>query len=492
MEQPTTEQTTPDQPTPDQVPTEQATTDQPKQLLEIKSPEPVQTIASAWPLIAYVLALYFVDFVGSAAMRNARSEFLITVFVGAVYGQIALAMVVGGLMGRNWLEGILWSSLAVTCGVVSGSVGSGMEFEARTPLFVATIPLFCLAGSFPLILFRWTLGWRLQPETAVVAPRSRVTIEDMVLVPASLVALWVMAWAPAGAASQGDFGSMIWVTLLPLMGICLILVVPCTYWAFRIPDSAARWVLCMGYPCLMAIILMIVLSANTGGPPAAAVVWITLGAVITSGVAMLGLQLLYSGGYRLVTYQSAASASTALEPTEPAEKTSEPSPFDLESEASTTSVAVDPQASHRKRYRIAVAGLLIATAIVNTGTWTYSQSRQKQTLAKIVAEGGTVEIVNGQPIKISFGPQTTEAVLGQLPPMANVKSVSIAGTRIQGFFLRNNFPSLESLDIRQTKLSPNDIWMRPSIEVIVSKGQFTDADLQEFKLKGLRVKQVED
>jgi hypothetical protein len=193
-----------------------------------------------------------------------------------------------------------------------------------------------------------------------------------------------------------------------------------------------------------------------------------------------------------VNYQSAVVAPTALEPTEPVEKISEPSPFDLEPEASTTSVAADPQASNRKRYRIAVAGLLIATAIVNTGTWTYSQTRQKQTLAKIVADGGTVEMANGQPIKISFGPQTTEAVLDQFPRMANVKSISVAGTRIGAFYLRNNFPSLESLDIRQTKLSPDDIWMRPSIEVIVGEGQFTDADLQEFKLKGLNVKQVAD
>ena len=85
---------------------DQTSIDQPTLPSEIPSSEPTQTSGSAGPFIAYVLVLYFVDFLGIAAMLNARSEFLMVVIVSAVYGQVALAMVVGGLMGRNWLEGI--------------------------------------------------------------------------------------------------------------------------------------------------------------------------------------------------------------------------------------------------------------------------------------------------------------------------------------------------------------------------------------------------
>jgi hypothetical protein len=466
--------------------------DQPTEPVETPSTEPTQPFGST-AFIAYVLALFIVDGLGFATIKNARSEFLMIALMSVIYGQIALAMVVGGLMGRNWLEGTFLSSLAVLCGASIGAVASGTVIEFSFLLYAATIPLICLMGAFPLILLRWTVGWQLQPDALLVtAPRSRLTIEDMILVPASLVAFWVMSLAP----TEVDPNEMYWggmsMAALPLLVVCVVFVLPCIYWAFRIKDIGSRWVLCLGYPSSLMIMVLVVVSAFNRGLPGEAIGWVVFGSLIASGVATLGMQLLYSGGYRLVNYKSAAVPQSSLEVPVQKARASEPSPFDLEPVTSATSAAADPQAANRKRHRIAVAGLLITTAIVNTGTWAYLQTRQKQMLNRIWANGGTVEMANGKPIKISFGPTTTQHELDEAPAMPTVKSISVAGTQVRAFYLRNNFTALESLDIRKTNLTPDEIWMRPSIEIIVSNGQFTDSELKEFRGKGLNVKQVEE
>ena len=454
--------------------------------------EPMKPQGSAWPFIVYVLALFLVDGLGSASMGNVRSDFPMLVFVCVVYGQLALAMVVGGLMGSNWLEGVFLASVAVLCGVGIFQAASGVEIELENMLFTALIPLTCLFGAFPLILFRWTVGWRLCPETIAISPRARLSIEDLILVPAALVAFWVMALVPLGSDPYDELWTSLFMAILPMMGVCVLFVLPCTYWAFRIRDSGFRWALCMGYPLILSIGALAVIAASGSRLPGEAIGRLLFGTLLTGGVFMVGLQLLYSGGYRLVSSKRATVTPGTPVAAEDIDALRDASPFDLEPVATATLGKVDPQASSRKRHRIAVAVLLIATAIVNTGTWTYGQMQQRRALVKIVSNGGKVEWVNGQPIKITFGPTTTENEIDQLPAMPTVTSLSVAGTNVTSFYIRNNFNSLTSLDIRRTNLRLDNLGLSPSIEIIVNEGQFTGSELQDFKLKGLVVKVVAD
>ena len=434
---------------------------------EPTSAEPKQSQGTAWPFLVYILALLMVDGVGFAVARKDPSEILIFSLVCIVYGQTALAMVVSGLMGRNWLEGVFLSTFAVICHLGVGGVSSG-SLSGESLLYAAIVPFVCLMGAFPLILFRWTVGWKLQPETMEALPRSRITIEDLILVPASFVAFWVMALAPMGADSNDSVWNSMLEPILPLMCVCTVLVLPCTYFAFRIQDSGFRWVVCMGCPLVVSIVAIVI--AVCYGLPGDALGWAIFGTFLGTGVFTLGLQLLYTGGYRLVNYKSAAVAHGTLTPAEHHKASSTHLPFDLEPAATPTSGNADPQASSRKRYRIAVATLLVATAIVNTGMWTYAQMQQRRALVKIIADGGKVEWANGQPIKISFGPATTEDEIRLLPSM----------------------PTVTSLDIRKTNFSPDQLQLDPSIEIIVSEGRFTGSHLQDFKLQGLIVKEVAD
>jgi hypothetical protein len=212
---------------------------------------------------------------------------------------------------------------------------------------------------------------------------------------------------------------------------------------------------------------------------------------------MLGLQILYSSDYRLTNFAHAATQLQAVPESATAQSAvTEPSPFDAEVSTTSSKPRGDPlTAASRKRHRIAVAILLVGTAIVNTGAWTYKQTEQKRSLEEVVANGGALEMVDGKPIRITFGPSTTESDLQRMPSIPSVKSISLAGTKVTNVGLFNKFRSLESMDIRDTKFDPQNLYMVPgnrSIEIVVSEGQYVASDLQVFTSRGFSIREIAD
>jgi hypothetical protein len=285
-------------------------------------------------------------------------------------------------------------------------------------------------------------------------------------------------------------------SLLPLLVVSLFFVLPCTFWAFRIEDAGFRWVLCIGYALMLVIIASVFIAAISGGFPGEVFGWAIFVSLASSAVTMFGLQLLYANGYRLTNFARAAAQQAALKSEERQSPNSAPSPFDIEPTTASLKPLDNPlTVKSRKRHRIAVGILLIGTAIVNSGIWAFSQIHQKRSLARIVADGGSVEMANGKPIRIAFGPSASEAELEKLPSIPSVKGISLAGTRVREVWLRKNFSALESLDIRNTHLKPNDInymYHHTSIEILVSEGQFSASEIRELASRRFTVRQIAD
>jgi hypothetical protein len=447
---------------------------------------------SIGPFCGYVIALLFGDLIGFAIMRVSMDGFFAAAFPSFILGQIALAIVVGGLMADNWLEGLFLSVALVLCGIGLSMFAGGADLDSRVLRGIVIIPFACFVAALPFILLRWTIGWKLRRQELPVPPRMRLTIEDMILVPASVMAICVVAsiqdremFVFLGLASS--------FILLPI--ISLLFVLPCTYWAFRVEDSVHRWLLCLGYPLAVVIIVMVCIASFGGQLPGEAVGWGVFCTLTASCVAMLGTQILYASGYRLTGFSHAAAHLPALpEMGEAQSATVDTSPFDIE----------DPKPIHRpidntltglirRRHRVAVGILLVGTVILNAGLSAYTQIELRQWLKQIVANGGTVEMDNGKPSRIAFGPTTTDGTLLRMPSMPSVKSISFAGTGVQSLYLGNKFASLESIDIRETTINPQYMSAGDrSIEILVREGQFSDAEIKNLASRGYTVKPIPD
>ncbi len=452
---------------------------------------PSSTASAVWPFVAYMLLLELVGILGFAGMGTSEIDLLWICLFNLMLAQVALASVIGGLMGNNWLEGIFLSAVTVLSSVVAFKLATGAAIQANDVLNATAIPFLCLAGSLPLILLRWSLGWRLCPQAFQARARSRLTIEDMIVVPACIVAFCVMALAPL-YFDHNDSNRVVGISLTALLPVySLLYVVPSTYWAFRIEDTGLRWALCIGYPFTITVVAMVCTASISGGLPGRAMGLYLASTLLSSSISMVGLQILYSCGYRLKAYKRDVPQEELGK--NPTIALNSRSPFDLEESSNTvgslgSSLGSSLDSSNRKRHRIAAGLLLAGSAMVNSGVWIYSQASLRNVLEKIVREGGKVETVSGKPIRIVFGPLTNERTLWELPPMSSVKSISLAGTQVRSLFLRDNFQSLETLDIRNTQLQPSKISVHHNIVVLVGADQFTDEDLQEFPRQGMSVK----
>ncbi len=223
-------------------------------------------------IFAYYFGLLFLDFLLVASLYS-NSSSSTTEFhgltTGAIFiGHTAFTTIVTTLICRNWLEGVLSCSVGILGILIAAFLPSLIE-DGTPPDFFLTavmIPAICLVSTLPIHVLRWWFGWRLVNRTDELPTPSRLSIEDMILTPAAVVALFVAAGL-ASAFSQSEMsilGTASWAASIPLMVICLVIFVPTIYWFFRGTDLGAGWAAACGYliACSFAMILLAAILSN--------------------------------------------------------------------------------------------------------------------------------------------------------------------------------------------------------------------------------------
>ena len=213
------------------------------------SPVPLQFKWGSSAAIVYYCGLLFMDFLMMAILSVEPSELIALVAMGMIAGQMAFVAACS-LMGANWLEGILLSAagllgIIVMCSLPLAFRGSVVPGAV---VFTPCLPAICFIACSPLVMMRWWFGWRLTSSSIVASSRSRLSIEDLILVPSAVVAIFVAANVGSSFADDTFSSFSIWYVFsaIPATVICLIAVVPITYWFFRSDAGVAAWIASVG------------------------------------------------------------------------------------------------------------------------------------------------------------------------------------------------------------------------------------------------------
>jgi len=453
-------------------------------------------------VIGFYCVLLFFDLVLVATLRSSESTVISVIFSGVVSAQIALVVIFGSLTGDNWLEGIL-IECAAGLGILlfcwlpiidkAGFAPSGLSF-------LAALPAMALIISLPLLSMRWWFGWRLLRGLYHCFVPERMSIESMILVPAALMTIfWAAKQASQFITDQFINSPVMFLGLAgPLAIICLIAVLPEVYWFFRIDDREIAWTACLGYLfawTLGSLVFFYFISSGRLPPQGVGLFLVFMGTV--SLVGLFGLHIFRSAGYRLVSYAS-VRPSNNLSSTKmpgggatPAAKVADTNPFDLEPKTKG-SRSYDRQAARRTRFRIAVSALVLGTALMNGLAWIGANAVLDQVLTQIKADGGIVETLNGNIVSIDFGPQNVERHLNNLPASKTLRDISLNRTAIGYVWQVRKFPSLRTLDLRNTNVIGDEIAAFPisNVTLTVWQDQFTAIQIQRLNQRGYTLKAI--
>ena len=173
-------------------------------------------------------------------------EWFSPIMVGSVFGQGCYVALLGGLVGRSWLDGFLLAlSLTITSFVIAMLVAYiSLEQPVENAFIMVTLlPTYVLAGITPLLACRQWLGWRLTLQHEPTRPRESNSTEDWLGAMAVTATTMMMARVPQlyweMNTTQYWVGVSIgWAVIVVVSAIALL---PATYFAFRVHNRMLGW-----------------------------------------------------------------------------------------------------------------------------------------------------------------------------------------------------------------------------------------------------------
>lgn len=418
---------------------------------------------------------------GVRGPANAAPVFLI---IGFFLGQFVFYVLLAGLLGDSWLDGLGLSWVLCLCASVIIWISTGAHTGIEVFVALFSIPWMVFLAATPLLLCRMWMGWQLRPDSLERLPRTRLSIEDLVLVPACVVSLYVFARVPAHYLPD-SIGMTIMASSsgvgIPFFLISLFFLVPLTFVAFR-SNNEVRWVFIWMVPPIVGTILMIGVAVFTRGVPGEVVLGFIGTASTASGVVTIGLFVLWFGGYRLI--------NRANKPLEPSPQGLEKSPLDA-----IEVLHADPRiATLRTRQRVFVLVVFAVVTISNIIASQFAATRIESTLTSIEEEGGRLERENGRVVAIHFGPRLSEFTVNNMGRISTVKSVTFDGTMIDFGVLSalSRLPLLDTIDFSRTEVDGNLLYLLRGYgcKIIVRKGQLNQAEVANLNARRLIVEEL--
>ncbi len=462
-------------------------------------------------VIAYYCGLLLLEFMLILMMRLTASEPIALITIGLVVGHVVFVLTAGSFMGENWLEGVLLSGVGILGIIVACTLPEGIRMATVPMAFLPllfSLPAMCLIASLPLLIVRWWFGWRLASGSTAAPTRSRLSIEDLILVPSAVVTLFVAANFTTGHSDETFIRPSGWYFTGAVPGtiLSLLIVLPIVFWFFRKDDVVMAWFASGGYVFAWTFVcIFIVAIMSNGRIPPQLLSWLIGTTAIASLVALAGLHVLRATGFRLICYASAgasdqlsANTKTIVEEM-PSASTPIVVDFAADVDVVESSRGFDSQGQSAKkdraRFRVAVGVLVAVTAFVNAMGWTIAKRRLDSQIAKIKADGGIVEYSGGELVGIDFGPHNLARNFDNLPTINSVRYVKlnrIAATDFWFWRLRK-FPSLRLLDIRNIPIEPNTLsgFVPTRVRIVTWSDQFDSEQFEEFKKLGYTIERVE-
>ena len=472
--------------------------------------ENTQTADASAPLnrlhgiAAYFCALLFFEFLLLGILSSDPHEIIVLAAGGLITGQLAFTAIATSLMSKNWVEGVLIGAAGLLCIFIAAWLPTSFRAVWRPSLFLFafSLPATCLIATSPLICMRWWFGWRLTLAKDKLYAPSRLCIEDMILVPCAIAAMFV-----AGNLSNAigdplpmtpDLSGLLFVSL-PALVVCLVMVTPATYWFFRGADLAAGWAASAGYlvACFF-VLLFLVIAISNGQVPPAFLGWLIGFFSIASLIGLLGLQVIRASGYRLKRFASAvdslqpAANGTGVSSAPLTEPRSTATPFDLDILDDTYSEEELFERKRRIRFRITVGALVVVSALLNVCSWRLSRNRLDRIMANIAADGGVFESTADRITSIDFGPENVDTHMRELPPIETLREIKLNRAPDAELWQLRKFPGLQSLDLRNTNC---DSQMLPSsvprgVKIIMWQDQLSKEAFEELRRYGFTVEQI--
>ncbi len=399
------------------------------------------------PFVLFVIGTGLLDVAIFGLLLNswgwmAFLQWAIFFMQASLMGQMLFAILLGGLLGKYWLKGIVLGSLLVMCwigctliGIFMNQGGFSVFGNQGAHWFVFAIPALVLGGATPLLVVRYLFGWQLSKEPTDGMSRRNFGIEELFLITTALASILFLCRVPQIAMEIPTatlfLPIAIYVGVLALCG--LLVTLPTLYVSFRIKNRWRRW---LGYAGIMAVwyVVIAILSFWFGGMAGLGYTIVFVVGIIL--ILLVGLKSLRMSGYDL------AHNTAQID-----------SPSDEEKERSWAM----ERRLHR-RWTLGVFGFsalasLSLTAFINSNTsedianYEFQKSMQEQ--------GGSIDVNGRKVVELKFGPDTTDQSLQDFRSLSDVHTISLAYTQVsdEGLKFLSRFPRLLSLDLSHTKIS---------------------------------------
>ena len=425
-----------------------------------------------WPLVVCWLSFTILATLGTEAMNQNwfRGNFgLANAFVAMLFGLIGLATVIGGLMARSWIVGWLAAVLLACLQTVLPiffrpfSVPNS-EYDFQTLPVCSLWPMFFLSSCAPLLIMRALFGWTLRRTSQPAIPRSRSSLEDLLLLGVVIACAMKISQVFVYNYGQGSLSQLlvIIVAFSALSCVCVPLVVWIT---FRARNWTKR---SFGWTILSAITLGVFFVQDGFMRPSG---WAdalrnfpdmlipTAAACLTVGI---GLTSLLASGYQLTYFAKGFRTS----PAQPAEPTSLAEPIKSDDSTTRTEWLEDAQVMPpRHAFEFgpkwqarALTVLLICIAVASTIGIDSSRQKVVGFFEKLSSKDLLhVNLKSDESIEgIQFGPDFTDADLDRYVKYANsLTSLSLAGTKVTDAVVPKlkAFSKLMHLDLSNTAIT---------------------------------------
>ena len=356
--------------------------------------------------------------------------------------QVALAMVLGGLLGRSWLKGILISSALAMIPIVF--ITSMRDFSignsSQNVWLACAIPFVVMVGASPLLLMRLLCGWRLDREPNLQTRRGAIGIEDMLIATSSIASFLLMSQIPMKVWNSPWTQFVVPLVYLSvvLMIVTLVFMVPAVSMAFRIRNARAHWL------SLFAITMIgVICFASLFGQFSFGRItydwaqWITIlsAALPIYLVSLIAFKVLRFCGYKLARYENALTPATEASKRE----------YQANRNLHRTLGALV--------LTVAIAASVAQFQIVEARN--HTAEKNFELLLSLEKTGGSIG-VNEQIVRqLSLGTAATDSELGSYTYLTTVTELSLANTQItdKGLSHLQNFQALKSLDLSNTKIT---------------------------------------
>lgn len=299
--------------------------------------------------LAFVVIVLLIDFVFVAALASGMEPIissrhgaviLMGILLGFFMGQIAFVLIWSGFLCQTWIRSFFQAMglalLAVYLILNAGSLGSDFRWSpANSGLYLLLIvPLYAIAGTVPLWIFRNFRGWKLESTKQTSCTSPTMGIEDILHLTAIIASSIMLSRTGDLARSEGPSNteSSSWPMLLASAAIFGLVFAPITLLSTsfctsaRSADRGVKTVVLA--LATFGVLFVATMALSQGTAPPEVFVFTGICCLFGYGTLWLGLSAIIADGLQLTVRGKPVAKQNATEA--PAEKLASPieeSPF---------------------------------------------------------------------------------------------------------------------------------------------------------------------